>query len=116
MLANYKKILTSFSPIIPHLTSECLKDIGNEEELIWPSVNEDYLKNESIDYVIQINGKKRTIINAEMKSICCKKFNFIQSIFIFGKIEKFNFEVLPVNKYFSPRYAIIAALSVQKLG
>ena len=66
MLDNYKKILTSFSPIIPHLTSECLKDIGNEEELIWPSVNEDYLKNESIDYVIQINGKKRTIINAEM--------------------------------------------------
>ncbi len=66
LLDNYKKILISFSPIIPHLTNECLQDIGSQEELVWPSVNEDYLKNENIDYVIQINGKKRTIINAEM--------------------------------------------------
>jgi len=66
LLENYKKILTSFSPIIPHLTSECLIDIGSDQKLKWPIVNKDYLKNENIDYVIQINGKKRTIINAEM--------------------------------------------------
>ena len=29
LLDNYKKILTIFSPIIPHLTSECLHDIGS---------------------------------------------------------------------------------------
>jgi len=66
LLENYKKILTSFSPIIPHLTSECLIDIGCDKKLNWPLINKDYLKNENIDYVVQINGKKRTIINAEM--------------------------------------------------
>jgi len=66
LLKNYKKILTIFSPIIPHLTSECLLDIGSDQKLNWPLVNKDHLKNENIDYVIQINGKKRTIINAEM--------------------------------------------------
>ena len=66
LLENYKKILTSFSPIIPHLTSECLIDIGCDKKLNWPLINKDYLKNENIDYVVQINGKKRTIINAEI--------------------------------------------------
>ena len=31
LLDNYKKILTIFSPIIPHLTSECLLDIGSNK-------------------------------------------------------------------------------------
>ena len=31
----------------------------------WPVIEEKYLENENIDYVIQINGKKRSLINAE---------------------------------------------------
>mgnify|MGYP001212629949 CR=1 FL=1 len=62
---NYKKILTIFSPVIPHFTSECMLDLGFNEKLNWPKVNNNYLKSENTDYVIQINGKKRTIINAE---------------------------------------------------
>ena len=41
-------------------------DIGSNEKLDWPSVNKVYLKNENIDYVIQINGKKRSVINAQI--------------------------------------------------
>ena len=41
-------------------------DIGSKEKLNWPAVNEEYLKNENIDYVIQINGKKRSVINAQI--------------------------------------------------
>ena len=41
-------------------------DIGCDKKLNWPLINKDYLKNENIDYVVQINGKKRTIINAEI--------------------------------------------------
>jgi len=66
LLDNYTKILTTFVPVIPHLTSECLLDMGVDQKLDWPSVNKEYLKNENIDYVIQINGKKRTIINAQL--------------------------------------------------
>ena len=66
LLKNYKKILTAFSPIIPHFVNECLVDIGCDSNLTWPKINKDYLNDENIDYVIQINGKKRTIIKAEM--------------------------------------------------
>ena len=65
LLNNYTKILIVFSPIIPHLTSECLLDIGSNNKLDWPLANKEYLKNKNFDYVIQINGKKRTIINAQ---------------------------------------------------
>ena len=65
LLENYTKILTVFSPVVPHLTSECLLDIGFEEKLNWPKINKNYLQNENIDYVVQINGKKRTIVKAE---------------------------------------------------
>ena len=41
-------------------------DIGVKQNLNWPSVNQEYLKNENVDYVIQVNGKKRTVINAQI--------------------------------------------------
>ena len=65
LLENYKKVLTIFSPVIPHLASECLSDINISQKLKWPKIDKNYTENENIDYVIQINGKKRTIVNAE---------------------------------------------------
>ena len=63
LLENYIKILTMFSPIIPHFACECFSDLRFKDKTNWPVVNVNYLEKESIDYVIQINGKKRTIIN-----------------------------------------------------
>ncbi len=60
---NYKKILILFSPAIPHFSSECLEDLGYDQENYWPEVNRDLLEDNKIDYVIQINGKKRAILN-----------------------------------------------------
>ena len=61
----YKKILIIFSPILPHLINECLEEMNFEKNLSWPLIEEKYLENTKIDYVIQINGKKRSLINAE---------------------------------------------------
>ena len=61
----YKKMLIIFSPILPHLISECLDEMGYNKNNLWPEVNEKYLENSKIDYVIQINGKKRSLIKAE---------------------------------------------------
>ena len=36
-----------------------------EKNLSWPLIEEKYLEATKIDYVIQINGKKRSLINAE---------------------------------------------------
>ena len=62
---NYKKILITINPIIPHLSSECLKIIGKNSEIIWPNYDEKQLKEDSIFVVIQINGKKRGLITAK---------------------------------------------------
>ena len=50
-------------PAIPHYTSECLEDLGNIDFVSWPKTNKDLLIDDKIDYVIQINGKKRLILN-----------------------------------------------------
>ncbi len=60
---NYIQILLCFSPVIPHFTSECLEDIGYNEELSWPKFDKLLLKDERVNIVVQINGKKRSILN-----------------------------------------------------
>jgi len=61
---NYKKFLIAITPVIPHFSSECLEvlDVKNIE---WPSVDESILKEETVNIVIQINGKKRGLMNTK---------------------------------------------------
>ena len=60
---NYIKLLILFTPAIPHFTSECLEELNLLSDIKWPSVERNLLKEDKIDYVIQINGKKRAILN-----------------------------------------------------
>ena len=62
---NYKKILTVLSPAIPHFASECLEDLEIKEDIYWPNANKKYLSEDTIEYVIQINGKKKSILNLD---------------------------------------------------
>ena len=63
---NYKKILICISPIIPHFAAECLKQIDvNTEEAKWPLYNEKIIEEENTNFVVQINGKKRGILNVK---------------------------------------------------
>ena len=61
LVENYKKILILMSPFIPHFTNECLNNF-NEKEINWPSVSKEKLIEEEINFVVQINGKKRAIL------------------------------------------------------
>ena len=61
----YVKILTIFSPLIPHLSSECIEDLDVNSSIIWPEINKKFLDSDVINYVIQINGKKRSLLNAK---------------------------------------------------
>ncbi len=58
---NYKKILILMNPFIPHFSAECLSNI-NEEKINWPSISKEELVEEEINFVVQINGKKRAIL------------------------------------------------------
>jgi leucyl-tRNA synthetase len=60
---NYIKILILLAPAIPHYTSECLEEIGFDMKFSWPNEDKSLLQDDKIDYVIQINGKKRAILN-----------------------------------------------------
>ncbi len=66
LLENYKKILITLNPIIPHFSSEALKNINCLKELNWPSYSEKLLKEETKPFVIQINGKKRGLIEIKL--------------------------------------------------
>jgi len=62
LLDNYSKFLSMVSPIIPHFSSECLNDLKLKPFQKWPIANKNFLKVNTIEYVIQINGKKRATI------------------------------------------------------
>ena len=62
---NYSKILVMMLPILPHLISECLKDIQKDKNLYWPLAEKKYLEDKYVNIVIQINGKKKSIIKTE---------------------------------------------------
>ena len=68
LIENYKKILIAISPIMPHLANECLEMLGSESHLFWPQINENLLMDENVNFVIQINGKTREIVNLKKKT------------------------------------------------
>ncbi len=62
---NYKKILIVMMPVIPHIINECLESLNEKDEISWPKVNEKFLQSDMCNIVVQINGKKRSVISVE---------------------------------------------------
>jgi len=62
LIENYIKILKVMIPIVPHLAYECLSDFNITKDLSWPNVESKYLKADKKNIVIQINGKKRGVL------------------------------------------------------
>ena len=69
-------LIRVLEPMVPHLAEECWSIIGNNDLLSgkpWPTVDQKYLQDDKTHIVIQVNGKKRTIIeienNAEEKDV-----------------------------------------------
>ena len=66
LLNNYHKILVVIMPIIPHLSNECIKLLNLKIDVKWPSFDEKYLIEDFSKIVVQINGKKRGILETEI--------------------------------------------------
>jgi leucyl-tRNA synthetase len=62
LIQNYRKILILMNPFIPHFSNECL-GIIDKNQINWPTVAKEDLIEEKINFVVQINGKKRAILN-----------------------------------------------------
>ncbi|WP_415323407.1 leucine--tRNA ligase [Candidatus Pelagibacter sp. Uisw_127] len=66
LVENYKKILIAMIPFIPHFANECLTKINkNPIQWQWPVVLKSELIEENINFVIQINGKKRALLKVK---------------------------------------------------
>jgi len=63
----FKKYLIIISAFIPYIANECWEQITKKNNLAiqeWPKFNNESLEKDEFNVVIQINGKKRAIINA----------------------------------------------------
>jgi len=64
LLNNFEKILIAINPIIPHFSNECM-NLLNLEKMNWPKYDESRLIENKVRIVIQINGKKRGLIEID---------------------------------------------------
>jgi leucyl-tRNA synthetase len=62
LVENYKKILVAINPIIPHFSNECMEMLNIKENLLWPSIEEKFLLEDNVKFIVQFNGKTRKII------------------------------------------------------
>ena len=85
LIENYKKILILMNPFIPHFSNECLNTI-NEDQIKWPKVSKGDLIEEDINFVVQINGKKRAILKVKRDMI---EKEILETIKLNQEIEKF---------------------------
>ena len=85
LIENYKKILILMNPFIPHFSNECLNTI-NEDQIKWPKVSKGDLIEENINFVVQINGKKRAILKVKRDMI---EKEILETIKLNQEIEKF---------------------------
>jgi leucyl-tRNA synthetase len=62
---NFLKIL---APFAPHIVEELWENLGNKKSIFlesWPKYDEKLIKKDTIDLVIQVNGKVRDKISVE---------------------------------------------------
>ena len=67
LIEVFKKYLIIISAFTPYIANECWEKITKKTNIViqeWPKFNNESLKKDQFNVVIQINGKKRAIINA----------------------------------------------------
>jgi len=73
----YDNMILMLAPIIPHLCHQLWKELGHENiilDAVWPKLDETALVQESIEMVVQVNGKLRAKIqvNADTDKAGCE--------------------------------------------
>ena len=75
---NYQKILITMTPVVPHFANECLSTI-QAKNFKWPEYDKSMLKEEIVNIVIQINGRKRGLIQSKPDITEEKLFEIIKN-------------------------------------
>ena len=59
---NFSKLMKMLIPFVPHLSHECLEQLGEKNINVWPAFDSGLSVEEKIKIAIQINGKTKEII------------------------------------------------------
>jgi leucyl-tRNA synthetase len=76
-------LIRILEPMIPHIAEECWSIIGGKKLLSdqsWPIFNEKYIQDDMVQIVIQVNGKKRAILEIENDSEQDKVINKLKNV------------------------------------
>ena len=105
LIENYNSLLNLLNPFLPHLSSECLSQVSKIKTINqnWPLVKEEFLINEKVKLVVQINGKKREVL--EVKKDTNKK-NIINMINENEKLNNFIKDKKIIKEIFVPNKII----------
>ena len=98
---NYHKILISMIPVIPHFASECIEKNNFKLKKSWPSYDENLHIEDKVKYVVQINGKKRALIEVERdleENEVLKKINSNEGIIKYIKNKEIKKKIFIKNK------------------
>jgi len=81
LINEWEKITMLLMPLIPHLAQECCEKIN--KKYYWPKYDPKLLKEENCTIVVQIDGKKRGILEMPINSketIIIKKTKEIDNV------------------------------------
>jgi leucyl-tRNA synthetase len=65
LLKNLEKTMLMLVPFIPHLANECLQNLNTDKSSKWPKLLQKEIASLKTKLVIQINGKKRDVIELD---------------------------------------------------
>jgi len=90
------------SPFAPHAAEEMWELLGHKETLAyekWPEYNEEYLKDDEVEVLIQILGKPKTriMMSPEASEIEMEKITLANSVIIEAIQGKFVRKVICVK-------------------
>ena len=95
---GFSILLRLLSPICPHITHALWKELGYGDDILnagWPIADEVAMAQESVEYVIQVNGKLRgnLLVSREASKEAIEKMTLEQ-----GFVTKFLLEGSSVRK------------------
>ncbi|MBX4204765.1 MAG: leucine--tRNA ligase [Candidatus Doudnabacteria bacterium] len=97
--SDWESFLKLLAPFAPHLTEELWQKLGHKESIHlekWPEFDESLARDDKVEIVISINGKKRGMIEADAGLSEKQTKNLIDSSELFAKLDLANKKIMKV--------------------
>ena len=80
-----------------------MEHLNIKQNIVWPKINEQYLINEKINFVVQINGRKREVLKIDRD---LSEKEIMVQIYSTKTLEKYIKDILIKKKIFVPNRLI----------